>query len=135
MLLAAIPLILSMRYPRSPAAAVVVSDAMGLTLGEYAGRRVVVTSLRSRGPADRSGIRVGDLLDAVASRRVSGLIEAQRLIQNRLPCGETLHLHHGPIPYEARIWQCRTPGEGRSRHVAAGQERKGDGTKDIAGRG
>ena len=135
MLLAAIPLVLSMRYPRSPATAVVVSDAMGLTLGEYYGRRVVVTSLRSRGPADRSGIKVGDMLDAVASRPVSSLTEAQRLIQSGLPCGGMLQLHHGPIPYEARIWQCRTSVEGRNRHVAAGQERKGDGTKDPAGRG
>lgn len=135
MLLAAVPPLLSVRLNHSPSTAEVVSNRIGLTLGEYAGRVVVVTSLRSRGPADRSGIRVGDMLDAVAARPVAGLAEAQRLIQTTAKCGMTLRFRHAGIPYDARIWQCGKPLNAKGRHIAARQEYGDDGPEDFAGRG
>jgi len=104
--LASVPPLLSARIAGPPSTPVVVADGIGLTLGEDGGRRIVVTSLRSGGPADHRGIAVGDRLERVAGHRVAGLNAVRRMIHARQPCTMALKLNRAGISYDARIWQC-----------------------------
>ncbi|MEC3947523.1 PDZ domain-containing protein [Sphingobium sp. HWE2-09] len=105
--LASVPPLLSARIAGPPSTPVVVADGIGLTLGEDGGRRIVVTSLRSGGPADHGGIAVGDRLERVAGHPVAGLNAMRRTIHAHRPCAMTLTLNRDGISYDARIWQCK----------------------------
>lgn len=81
-------------------------DALGLTLTR-AGQRgmLVVDSLRSRGDAERAGVRVGDLIEAVngepaaSVRQVARALPVHRPIDFRVRRGDTaLHLYLNEPP-------------------------------------
>ena len=103
---------LATRLERAPSSPTAVSDAMGLTLGEDDRHRIVVTSLRSGGIADRHGIQVGDQLTGMAGRPTVTLEAARKLVRAPGHCAMPLMLDRHGIPYRAIIWQCGKAGIG-----------------------
>ncbi|EQA97614.1 putative metalloprotease with PDZ domain [Sphingobium wenxiniae] len=113
MLLASLPpLFLAAQLARAPSAPVAISNRMGLTLGEDDRHRVVVTSLRSGGIADRDGLAVGDRLTSIAGRPVTGLAAVRKLVRAPGRCAIALTLDRHGISYRAIIWQCGKTGVG-----------------------
>lgn len=106
MLLAAFLPIVATRCERAPSVPAIVSNRMGLTLGQDDGGHVVVTSLRSGGGADRHGIRVGDRLTGVAGHPVATLTAARKLVHAPHGCTVPLTLNRHGISYRTIIWQC-----------------------------
>lgn len=104
--IAATPLLLSSWLARPVPAPAVATERAGLTLGEGRGRHVIVTSLRSGGPADRSGIVVGDELRDIAGQPITGAVMARRLINSPLRCDIAVDLRRDGLPHVARISQC-----------------------------
>lgn len=112
MVLAALPPLLATRWERAPSAPAVVSTRMGLTLGQDDRHRIVVTSLRSGGMADRDGIRVGDQLTGMAGRPVAALAVVRKLVHAPGRCAMPVIFDRHGIPYRAIIWQCGKTGVG-----------------------
>ncbi|RJG54846.1 hypothetical protein D0Z70_10765 [Sphingobium terrigena] len=119
--------LLATRLARAPSSPTAVSDAMGLTLGEDDRHRIVVTSLRSGGIADRHGIQVGDQLTGMAGRPMVTLEAARKLVRAPGHCTMPLMLDRHGIPYRAIIWQCGKASIGEKDHS--------HGSQDFAGRG
>ncbi len=111
-LLASLPPLLATQLERAPSAPAAVSNRMGLTLGEDDRHRIVVTSLRSGGMADRNGIRVGDQLTGISGRPVTALTAVRKLVRAPGHCAMPLMLDRHGIPYRAIIWQCGKTGAG-----------------------
>lgn len=112
MLLASLPPLLVTQWGRAPSAPAVVSDRMGLTLGEDDQHRIFVTSLRSGGGGDRHGIIVGDRLTGIAGRPAVALEAVRKLVRAPGHCAMPLILDRHGIPYRAIIWQCGRTGVG-----------------------
>jgi hypothetical protein len=110
MLLAALPPLLATRMERAPLAPAAINNRMGLTLGEDDGHRIVVTSLRSGGMADRNGIRVGDQLIRIADRPVVGLAIVRNQFHAPDHCATALTFRRDGISSRSIIWQCRAVG-------------------------
>lgn len=86
------------------------TDRAGLTLGEKRGPRVVVTSLRIGGPADRGGVAVGDEVNGIAGQPVTSAAMARRLIDDPVNCAVTVDLRRGDKSHVASISQCNKNG-------------------------
>ncbi|MEC3912421.1 PDZ domain-containing protein [Sphingobium sp. CR2-8] len=112
MLLASLPPLLATQWVRAPSAPAAVSNRMGLTLGEDDRHRVVVTSLRSGGSADRQGIKVGDQLTGIAGRPAVALEAVRQLVHAPGHCAMPLMFDRHGIPYRTIIWQCGRTGVG-----------------------
>ncbi len=106
MVLAAAPPLLSSRFARQAPAPNIEIDRAGLTLAEERGRHVIVTSLRNGGPADRSGMAVGDELRDIAGQPVTGITMARQLINDPKHCDVAVDLHRDGLSHVARINQC-----------------------------
>ncbi|MBT2189136.1 PDZ domain-containing protein [Sphingobium nicotianae] len=110
LLLAASPLLLSSRLAR-PLPPDAVTERAGLTLGADPRHRVIVTSLRAGGPADRSGIAVGDELREIAGRRVSGLAMSRQLLEDPARCDLLIDVARQGQLHLASLQQCDKTGE------------------------
>lgn len=106
--LASLPLALSPRLARpipmptpSPAA-----ERTGFTMGADGKRNVMVTSLRTGGPADQSHIAVGDVVRKIDGQRITGVSMSRRLILNAAGCDIMIELEHKGARHLARLQQC-----------------------------
>lgn len=104
--LAALPPLLSPRLAHPMPAAEMVRDRAGLTLGADNKHHVIVTSLRTDGPADRSGIAVGDIVRKIASRPASSVSLSRRLINDPARCDVRMEMERHGLRHMARLQQC-----------------------------
>ncbi|HZV17839.1 MAG TPA: PDZ domain-containing protein [Sphingobium sp.] len=123
LLLATLPPLFASHLARPLPAAPARDDRAGLTLGTRPDRQVVVTSVRGGGVADRGGLAVGDMLHAVAGRRVTGTAMARRLIDDPRRCATRVDFRRGGAAHVARLRRCTVPEQARGR---------GDGPQDTA---
>ena len=106
--LATLPVALSPRLTRpmpipAPAPA---AERTGFTLGADGKRNVVVTSLRTGGPADQSHIAVGDIVRKIDGQRTTGVTMSRTLILKAAGCDITVELEHDGVRHLARLQQC-----------------------------
>ena len=104
--LAALPPLLSPRLAHPMPAPKISPDRAGLTLGSDRARQVVVTSLRTGGPADRSGIQVGDIVRQIGARPAGGVALARRLIDDPARCDIRIETERSGLRHMARLQQC-----------------------------
>jgi S1-C subfamily serine protease len=69
------------------------------------GGRLVVNGLAEGAPAARAGVRVGDIVAAVAGDRVGSLAEFYRAVWRRGPAGTAvpLTLYRGSVPVQVDV--------------------------------
>lgn len=76
----------------------------GLTLGPLpSAGGLVVTSLRSQGPAERLGVRVGDQVESVDGRRVDSMVALQRTLKTHGNAVVSVKLRRGIGRYEVKL--------------------------------
>ena len=104
--LAAVPPLISPRFVHPVTAPKVMADRAGLTLGADKKHHVVVTSLRTGGPADRSGIEVGDIVTQIGSRPAASIALSRRLVNNPAHCDVRIEIDRHGLHHMARLQQC-----------------------------
>ena len=104
--LAALPPLISPRLAHPMPSPKIITDRAGLTLGADRAHQVVVTSLRTGGPADRSGIEVGDIVRQIGTRSASGVALSRRLIDDPARCDVRMEIERSGLRHIARLQQC-----------------------------
>lgn len=104
--LAALPPLISPRLAHPMPSPKIIADRAGLTLGSDGAHQVVVTSLRTGGPADRSGIEVGDIVRLIGTQRASGVALSRRLIDDPARCDVQMEIERSGLRHMARLQQC-----------------------------
>jgi hypothetical protein len=105
LLLSAGPLLLMSALPvADPQPA---DDPVGLTLSEAgASTRLIVTSVRTGGPAEHGGVQAGDLLRAIDGRGAAGRKVAEHIFDEARSCHMRLDLVRGGAPLVAMLNRC-----------------------------
>lgn len=109
--LAALPPLISPRLARPMPAPAVITDHAGLTLGSDRKHHVVVTSLRTGGPADRSAIAVGDVLRQIDGKPATSVVLSRRLINSPSHCDIRIEVERAGARHMARLQQCAKEAE------------------------
>lgn len=82
------------------------SEATGFTVADRHGDMAIVTSLRSGGPAERGGTKVGDEVHAVDGRRTRGAAAVRRDLRQTHRCRVDLDLRRGGHSVVATVGRC-----------------------------
>lgn len=86
-------------------------EPIGLTVADRRTDTPVITSLRSGGPAERGGIRVGDEVRAVNGHRTHGATAVRRDLKQAPQCRVALDLRRAGHHVVATVGRCeRKPG-------------------------
>jgi hypothetical protein len=123
LILSASPLIMLIRLPPAHHEAEDMRDASGMTLADIGpAHDVVVTSVRTGGAAERSGMAVGDRLIAIGGRRPADWMVARHWLNDQASCRIRINFLRDGAPIVATLDRCT-------------DDRARNGTQDTGRRG
>ena len=73
---------------------------------------IVVTSLQSRGPAERAGVQVGDNIVAINHRPINSVGQALAALRRTPNQTVQLHLLHNHVPNDVSLSRIEDPAHG-----------------------
>lgn len=100
------PLALGGHATHIPATRRAMPESIGLTVADRRTDMPVITSLRSGGPAERGGIKVGDEVHAVNGHRTRGATAVRRDLKQAPRCHVALDLRRAGHHVVATIGRC-----------------------------
>ncbi|WP_189338306.1 PDZ domain-containing protein [Sphingobium sp. SCG-1] len=81
-------------------------EPIGLTVADRRNDTPIVTSLRTGGPAEQGGIRVGDEIRAVDGHRTHGAVAVRRDLKQGSRCAVALDLRRAGHHVVATVGRC-----------------------------
>lgn len=109
LLLSGAPLLILSRFPVTATASPAQREPEGLTMADVEHpAAIVVTSVRTGGPAERGGIRVGDRVRAIDGQRLSSHRTARQWLQASSDCRLRFDLVRDGAPIVATVDRCAT---------------------------
>ncbi|HEX7781641.1 MAG TPA: PDZ domain-containing protein [Sphingobium sp.] len=123
LILSASPLVILTRMPSTGYGEDMTIDASGMTLADMGpAHDVVVTSVRTGGPAERSGLTVGDRLSAIGGKHPADWMMARHWLNERASCRIRINFLRDGAPIVATLDRCT-------------DDRARNGTQDTGRRG
>jgi len=123
LILSASPLVILTRLPSTGYEQGMPVDASGMTLADIGPtHEVVVTSIRTGGLAERSGLAVGDRLQAIGGRHPADWMMARHWLNERASCRIRINFLRDGAPSVATLNRCT-------------DDRARNGTQDTGRRG
>ena len=123
LILSASPLVILTRLPSTGYGQDMPIDASGMTLADMGpSHEVVVTSIRTGGLAERSGLAVGDRLQAIGGRHPADWMMARHWLNERASCRIRINFLRDGAPSVATLNRCT-------------DDRARNGTQDTGRRG
>ncbi|QUT04396.1 PDZ domain-containing protein [Sphingobium phenoxybenzoativorans] len=123
LILSASPLMLLTQMPSDTPDADEPPDASGMTVADMSNaHEVVVTSVRTGGPAERGGLRAGDRLSGIGGRHPADGMMARHWLNESAACRIRINFLRGGAMNVATLDRCRDDG---TRHGPQDTGRRG----------